>query len=76
MPANGVTGQQVTLQATLSPYAYGSTTTNGETVTFTNNGTIIGTAPLSSGVAVLNVALPFNFNDRFRAILWRRLRIH
>ena len=67
MPANGVTGQQITLQATLSPYAYGSTTTNGETVTFTNNGITIGTAPLASGVAVLNIALPFNTNDRFRA---------
>ncbi len=27
-------GQQITLQATLSPYSYGSTTTNGELVTF------------------------------------------
>lgn len=67
MPANGVTGQQVTLQATLAPYAYGSTTTNGELVTFTNNGATIGTAPLSSGVATLNVTLPYNTNDVFRA---------
>jgi hypothetical protein len=68
IPVNGVTGQQTTLQATLSPYAYGSTTTNGELITFTNNGNPIGTAPLSSGVAVLNIALPYNTNDRFRAI--------
>ena len=34
-PAIGAVGQQFTLQATLSPYLYGSTTTNGETVTFT-----------------------------------------
>jgi hypothetical protein len=67
IPVNGVTGQQTTLQATLAPYAYGSTTTNGELVTFTNNGTPIGTAPLASGVAVLNIALPYNTNDRFRA---------
>ena len=66
-PANGVTGQQRALQATLSPYAYGSTTTNGEVVTFTDNGNPIGTAVLASGVAVLNIALPFNTNDRFRA---------
>ena len=66
-PANGVTGQQRALQATLSPYAYGSTTTNGEVVTFTDNGVNIGTAVLASGVAVLNVTLPFNTNDRFRA---------
>jgi hypothetical protein len=66
-PANGVTGQQIALQATLTPYAYGSTTTNGEVVTFTNNGATIGTAVLASGVAVLNIALPFNTNDRFQA---------
>ncbi len=52
-PANGAVGQQVMLVATLAPYNYGTTTTNGETVTFTNNGTIIGTAPLASGVATL-----------------------
>ena len=33
-PANGAVGQQVTLVATLAPYSYGTTTTNGETVTF------------------------------------------
>jgi sugar lactone lactonase YvrE len=52
-PPNGVVGQQFTLQAKLAPYAYGSTTTNGELVTFTANGTNIGTATLSSGVATL-----------------------
>jgi hypothetical protein len=52
-PPNGVVGQQFTLQAKLSPYVYGSTTTNGEQVTFTANGTVIGTATLSSGVATL-----------------------
>ncbi|MGA3226918.1 MAG: FG-GAP-like repeat-containing protein [Acidobacteriaceae bacterium] len=68
VPANGVTGQQITLQATLSPYNYGTlTSTNGETVTFTNNGINIGSAALSSGVAVLNVTLPFNTNDSFQA---------
>ncbi|HET6218438.1 MAG TPA: FG-GAP-like repeat-containing protein [Acidobacteriaceae bacterium] len=57
-PPNGAAGTQVMLQATLSPYAQGGTTTNGEPVSFYNNGTLIGTAPLSSGVAVLNYVLP------------------
>ncbi len=46
-------GQQTTLTATLSPYSYGSTTTNGEKVTFTNNGATIGQGTLANGVAVL-----------------------
>jgi hypothetical protein len=67
-PADGVQGQQRILQATLSPYAYGSQTTNGETITFTDNGLPIGTATLSGGVAVLNVVLNgFNIADVFRA---------
>ena len=65
-PANGVVGQQVTLQATLSPYNYGTTTTNGETVTFTNNGVSLGNATLSGGVAILNVTLPAGA-DAFKA---------
>jgi len=69
MPANGVEGQQVTLQATLAPYTYGTLrSTNGETVTFTNNGNPIGSATLSNGVAVLNVnTLTFNTGDVFQA---------
>ncbi len=65
-PVNGATGQQVTLVATLAPYNYGTTTTNGETVTFTNNGTIIGTAPLASGVATL-VYTPPGGTDSYQA---------
>ncbi len=65
-PTNGAVGQQVTLVATLTPYNYGSTTTNGETVTFTNNGVIIGTAPLSSGVATL-VYTPPGGTDSYQA---------
>ncbi len=34
----------------------GTFTTNGETVTFYNGGTAIGTGTLSSGVATLNIA--------------------
>ena len=52
-PAIGVVGQQFALQATLSPYLYGSITTNGEPVTFYANGVNIGTATLSGGVATL-----------------------
>jgi hypothetical protein len=65
-PANGAVGQQVTLVATLAPYNYGTTTTNGETVTFTNNGTVIGTAPLASGVATL-VYTPPGGADSYQA---------
>ena len=49
-----VAGSQITLTATLSPYSYESFTTNGETVTFYNGGTSIGTGTLSAGVATLN----------------------
>ena len=55
MPSSGVTGQQYTLVATLSPYTYGSTTTNGESVTFLVNGTAYTTQPLTNGVATLLV---------------------
>ncbi len=66
-PANGAVGQQVTLVATLAPYSYGTTTTNGETVTFTNNGVAIGTAAtLASGVATL-VYTPPGGADSYKA---------
>ncbi len=66
-PANNFVGQQVTLQATLTPSAYGSQTTNGELVTFKNGTTVIGTAPLSSGVAVLNTSFAFAASESFNA---------
>lgn len=46
-------GQPVTLVATLNPYAQGSSTTDGEQITFTANNAPIGTVPLSGGVAKL-----------------------
>jgi len=49
-------GTQDNLTATLSPSSQGSASTNGETVTFLNNGNSIGTATLSSGTATLNTA--------------------
>ena len=50
-----LSGQPVTLTATLSPYTVGppTTTTNGDTVTFYNGGTSLGTGTLSNGVATL-----------------------
>ena len=68
MPSIFNQGQQATLTATLSPYNYGSTSTNGETVTFENNGTAFATAPLSSGVAVLVASPPTTGNYSVTAI--------
>jgi len=52
-------GQSVTLTATLSPFSAGSASTNGETITFSEGGTSLGTATLTSGVATLTTnALP------------------
>lgn len=50
-----LSGQPVTLTANLSPYTVGppTTTTNGETVTFYNGGSSIGTGTLNNGVATL-----------------------
>ena len=53
VPVNGVVGQQYTLTATLSPYASGTYTTNGQMITFNANGGPFGTATLSNGVATL-----------------------
>jgi hypothetical protein len=49
-------GVQLTLTATLSPYSSQSLTTNSENVTFSNNGTAVGSGTLSSGVATLNIS--------------------
>ena len=46
-------GDPVTLTATLSPYTAAGDNTNGELVTFYDNGFALGTAPLSGGVATL-----------------------
>ncbi len=58
LPSAPASGAQVTLQATLAPYNYGSTTSNGESVAFFNNGLPIGTGTLASGVASINYTLP------------------
>jgi len=50
-----LSGQAVTLTATLNPYTVGppTTTTDGETIRFYNSGTLIGTGVLNAGVATL-----------------------
>jgi len=54
-PSSSTYGQQVTLTATLSPYAAGNLSTAGETVTFKAGATTLGTATLSGGVAALTL---------------------
>jgi Bacterial Ig-like domain (group 3)/FG-GAP-like repeat len=54
-PSTANFGQQVVLMAKLTPYNSGSLTTNTENIVFQSNGTTIGTVPLASGVAVLNI---------------------
>jgi hypothetical protein len=49
-------GASVTLTATLAPYAGSEQTTNGETVTFSANGSAIGTGLLTSGTATLTLS--------------------
>lgn len=48
-------GQSVTLTATITPYSSGGYSTNGGTVSFNNNGVLLGTGILSGGVATLTV---------------------
>jgi hypothetical protein len=63
-PATSAPGQPVTLTAMLAPYASGSQTTNGETVTFLSGATTLGTATLAGGVATLTTAtLPSGANS-------------
>jgi CSLREA domain-containing protein len=51
-----VAGNTITLTATLSPYVEEPFTTDGETVTFFDGTTSIGTGTLSAGVATLNIS--------------------
>jgi hypothetical protein len=62
---NAPASNQITLTAILNPYGFGPLPTNlGETITFYNGGTIIGTgtlselfaAPYTAGFATLNIA--------------------
>jgi hypothetical protein len=51
-----VYGQPFVLTATLSPYSSSGYSTNGEPISFYNNGTLLGTGDLSSGVATLSLS--------------------
>ena len=55
-PTSSTFGQQVTLTVALSPFAAGNLTTDGETITFKNGGTTIGTGILTGGVATLTIS--------------------
>ena len=67
MPTQAVTGQQSTFIATLSPYNYGTDTTNGELVSFLNGGTVFGTSTLTNGVATFNVTPTTTFSFQVQA---------
>ena len=63
-PTTSMYGQQVVLTATLNPYSVGTLGTNGETISFYNGLTLLGTGTLASGVATLNVTtLPVGANS-------------
>lgn len=57
VPASVIAGESVTLRTTISVFAATAVTATG-TVTFTNDGVAIGTAPLTNGVATLVATLP------------------
>ena len=54
-PGTAMTGQTVQTVASLSPYVYSNLTTNGETVTFLDGSSVLGTAPLANDTATLSV---------------------
>ena len=64
MPGGSV-GQQVVLTATISPYTAQGQSSDGENVSFYSaQNNLLGTAPLSSGVASLNVtSLPVGLSE-------------
>jgi Bacterial Ig-like domain (group 3)/FG-GAP-like repeat len=63
-PASSTIGQSVTLTASLNPYSAGSLTTNGESVTFLNGATSLGTGTLNAGTASLTLTtLPLGTNS-------------
>lgn len=67
-PGSSTYSQQVALTATLSPYLVGAESNNGESITFKNGSTSLGTAVLSNGVATLQTtALPLG-TDSLTAI--------
>jgi hypothetical protein len=61
------TGGPVTLTATLSPYNSQGHTTDGETVTFFDGATSLGTGTLTGGVAVLNTTITTGGSNQLTA---------
>ena len=63
-PSSSSYGQQVVLMATLSPSTAQGQSTDGETITFRNSSSSLGTATLKSGLAILNItSLPVGTAD-------------
>ena len=54
-PTSATQNAAVVLTATLAPYSQSATSTNGESITFVNGTTTLGTAILTNGVATLSV---------------------
>ncbi|MDP9051516.1 MAG: FG-GAP-like repeat-containing protein, partial [Acidobacteriota bacterium] len=69
VPAGPYTvGQSLILTATLSPYTDAGYSTNGETVSFNNGATFLGTGKLSEGVATMNFVVPTAGQYSFSAV--------
>jgi len=61
-------GSQVTVQVFLYPYnVQGGNTTNGEPVTLYQNGALLGTAPVSNGIATFTITAPPVGTDAYTA---------
>ena len=67
MPAQSIVGQQSTFVATLSPYNYGADTTNGEMISFLNDGTVFATEPIYNGVVTYDITPTSTFNFSVQA---------
>ena len=66
-PSTSTYGQTVTLTAKLQPYSTKTANTDGSLVTFLAGSTVIGTSPLSSGVATLQTTSLLAGNDSLGA---------
>ena len=67
-PGAVIYGTPITLQASLEPHnVLGGNTTNNESITFYQNGTAVGTGPLSNGNASYTVNVPPVGNDSYTA---------
>jgi len=67
-PTSSTYAQQVVLIATLSPYSAQSISSTGESVTFYNGTSSLGTGTLSSGVATLNITALLVGTDSLKAV--------